>query len=53
MTGSVKGLHFASVTYMLWEGKGNNRISKGVCTLQLWSHTRCGKAKMPMGSMEE
>src|SRR5258708_6112519 len=29
---------------MLWEGNGRINISKGVCTLQPQSLTRCGKA---------
>ena len=40
------GLNFASpITYMLWEGKCGNNISKEVCTLQAQSLTCCGKAK--------
>jgi hypothetical protein len=45
------GLHFTStITYFLWEGKSSNSISKGVCTLQVQSHTTCGKAKATMAS---
>ena len=33
------GLHFARmITYTLWEGKGSDSISKGVCTLQEHNH---------------
>ena len=41
------GLDFASpITYMLWEGKGGNNISKQVWTLQAQSLTCCGKANV-------
>ena len=33
------------ITYMLWEGKSSNNISKEVWTLQAQSLTYCGKAK--------
>ena len=39
-------LEFASpITYILWEGKGSNNISKEVWTSQAQSLTHCGKAK--------
>jgi hypothetical protein len=39
-------LEFAhTMTYILWEGKGRNSISKGICSLQAQSLTSCGKAK--------
>jgi hypothetical protein len=40
-----EGLYFTStITYLLWEDNGRISISKGVCTLQAQSLTRCGKA---------
>jgi hypothetical protein len=39
------------ITYILWEGKGGDRVSEGVCTLQAQSHTYCGKAKVVTGSV--
>ena len=48
------GLDFASpITYMLWEGKGVNNISKEVWTLQAQSLTRCWKAKVATTSAWE
>ena len=48
---SKGGLQFEStITYILWEGEGGNGISKGVCSLKAWSHTRCGKVKVATGS---
>src|ERR1700689_1698376 len=53
MAGSASArVHFAStITYILWEGNGRIRISKGVCTLQAQSLTRCGKAMAGSGSV--
>src|ERR1700733_4212275 len=45
--GQEGGLDFARpITYILWEGKGGNNISKEVWTLQDQSLTYCGKAKV-------
>jgi hypothetical protein len=46
-----RDLQFAStITYILWEGKGRNSISKGICSLQAQSLTSCGKAKAETAS---
>ena len=44
------GLHFSTITYMLWKGKASNRIKKVVCTLQTQSLTYCGKGNAATGS---
>jgi hypothetical protein len=32
--------------YKLWEGKGGDRISEGICSLKAQSLTRCGKVEV-------